>query len=94
MIDWFWIPLTIPPGMIIGYCIAKLQQPYQPPTDENIARFMNKVVNQEEMAEHERLTKFRMARNGRKTQRFDSGPNAKMRKAQIYPRPRRLHKHK
>lgn len=53
------------------------------PTRAEIAHFMNRVVNQEEMEEHERITKYRMAKSGRKTQRFDSGPNATIRKMPV-----------
>lgn len=62
------------------------------PTDEQIAKYMGKVVNQEEMEEHQRLLKFRMARNGRQTQRFDSGPNAKIMRLKIRPVSRRFRK--
>jgi hypothetical protein len=60
-----------------------------PPNAEQIQKFMNRVVNQEEMAEHERVTKYKMARNGLKSQRYDSGPNARVMRMKIRPRPRR-----
>ena len=63
-----------------------------PPTDAQIARFMGKIVNQEELEEHQRLLKFKMARNGLKSMRTDGGPNAKMLRLRVRPTSRRYRK--
>jgi hypothetical protein len=49
---------------------------------------MDRVVNIEALEEHERLLKVRMARQGRKSMRTDGGPNAKVMKMRIGPRPK------
>ena len=72
-----------PLGMAAGYAIRGMYIP--PPSDADIAKFMGRVVNQEEMEEHERLTRVSMMRNGRKTQRFDGGPHAKVMRVKVRP---------
>lgn len=79
---------ALPMATYSGFWIGKRQ--CKIPTDEQIYRFMDKVVNTEEMQEHQRLLRVKMMRNGRKTQRFDSGPNAKMRKMKVYRASRRF----
>jgi hypothetical protein len=65
------------PGMFaLGVWLG--QRRAKPPTDEQVAKYMNRVVNQEEVEERQRINKFRMARNGQKTVRFDGGTNAKV----------------
>jgi hypothetical protein len=66
-----WFTTTVF-GIWIGQRNAK------PPTDEQVAKYLNRVVNKEEVEERQRIDKFRMARNGQKTVRYDSGPNAKI----------------
>lgn len=81
--------LVLPLSTAMGILIGRKQQR---PTDQNIARFMNRVVNQEELEEQQRLNAYRMARNGRKTQRFDGGPNAKVMRLKVRPVSRRFRK--
>lgn len=91
MINWWWEFAALPPGIIFGWACSTIAERHkQIPTDQQIATYMNRVVNQEEMSEHERITKFRMARNGRKTQRFDGGPNARITKMRVRPVPKRF----
>jgi hypothetical protein len=70
-------------GVVIAYQSAR------PPTDEQIHRYMNKIVNQEEVEYHQRLLRLQLMRAGRKTTRFDGGPNAKIMRMSIRPRRRR-----
>lgn len=76
--------------LAIGVWLGRRQR--LPPNDADIARYMNRVVNIEELEERQRINKFRMARNGRKTQRFDGGPNAKIMRMRIRPVSRRFRK--
>jgi hypothetical protein len=66
----------LPMTLIIGIYLGRRQR--IPPTDYQIAKYLDRVVNQEEVEERQRINKFRMARNGQKTVRFDGGPNAKV----------------
>jgi hypothetical protein len=59
-----------------------------PPTAEQVRDYMNRIVNMEAIEERERMLKLRMAREGRKTTRFDSGPNATISRMRIIPRPK------
>ena len=80
--------LAIPLSVAVGVWIGRRQR--TPPTDAQIARFMGKIVNQEELEEHQRLLKFKMARNGLKSMRTDGGPNAKMLRLRVRPTSRRF----
>jgi hypothetical protein len=55
---------------------------------ELFANFLNRIVNLEAIEEHERLLKVRMARQGLKSMRLDSGPNARVMRMRIAPRRR------
>jgi hypothetical protein len=50
------------------------------------ANFMNRVVNMEAIEERERMLKVRMARQGLKSTRLDSGPNARVTKMRVRKR--------
>ena len=56
------------------------------PEDEVIRKYMERIVNMETIEEHERLLKFRLARQGRRSLRVDGGPNAIVRRMRINPR--------
>lgn len=88
--DWaiFLLGCALPIMYVAGFVLGKRQS--GPPNDEQIARYMGRIVNQEEVEEHQRLLKFRMARNGRKTIRYDSGPNARIGKMRVRPVARRF----
>lgn len=77
-----------PVGVMVGFLIKKPT----PPSDSDLYKFMDRVVNYEELEEHQRLMKFKMARNGRKTVRTDSGPNAKVMRMRVRPVARRFRK--
>lgn len=76
-----------PLGMAAGYSIRGIYE--RPPDADDLRKALNRIVNMEEMEEHQRITKFRMARNGRKTQRFDGGPNAQQLRMPLRPTSRR-----
>jgi hypothetical protein len=59
------------------------------PRKEQIAEYMRRVVDLEELEEHEKLIKLRMERNRRKTTRFDSGPNARVMRMRLTKRRRK-----
>ena len=77
-----------PLGVLVGFLIKKPA----PPTDEQLYQFMGRIVNLEELEEHQRILKYKMARNGRKTMRTDSGPNAKVMRMRVRPVARRFRK--
>lgn len=79
-----------PVGIGVGYTI-KSHFPTTP-TDEQLYQFMGRIVNLEELEEHQRILKYKMARNGRKTMRTDSGPNAKVMRMRVRPVARRFRK--
>ena len=84
-----WIVLAaVPLSFTIGIWLG--QRRGRRPTDEQVARYMGKVVNQEELEEYQRLLKFKMARNGLKSMRTDGGPNAKMLRLRVRPTSRRF----
>jgi len=86
---WAILPLVgVAFGLGLGIWWGRRQR--RPPTDEQVARYMGKVVNQEELEEHQRLLKFKMARNGLKSMRTDGGPNAKMLRLRVRPTSRRF----
>ena len=72
-----------------GFGVWAGRRQAKPPDDEQIARYMSRVVNQEEIESNERMRNFKMARNGRTSTRFDSGPNARVSKLRIKPTIRR-----
>lgn len=80
--------LGFPAGLAVGYIIKAYFG--NPPTDEQIYKYMGRIVNQEELEEHQRLLKFRMARNGQKTARFDGGPNARVMRVKVRPKAKRF----
>ena len=92
MIYWLQVLALVgfPLGMILGYWLGTHFK--APPSDEYLADYMGRVVNQEEMEEHIRLSRYRMARNGVKTQRFDGGPNARVMRVRIRPTSKRFRK--
>jgi hypothetical protein len=55
---------------------------------ELLRRQMDRIVNIEAIEERERLLKFRMARQGLRSTRLDGGPNARVMRMRIGPRPR------
>jgi hypothetical protein len=77
---------AIPAALTIGILIGRRK--YKPPTDEQVRKFMNRVVNIESIEEHEKLLKVRMARQGLKSVRTDGGPNAKITRMRVRPRPK------
>lgn len=78
--------LGFPFGLAVG---AGLSYKYNSPDDKDLAKYMDRLVNQEELESHQRLAKYRMARNGQKSQRFDGGPNAKTFRMKVRPTTRR-----
>ena len=60
----------------------------KPPDQEELRKFLTRVVNVEAVEERERLLKVRMARQGLKSVRTDGGPNAQIKQMRIRPRPR------
>ena len=82
----FALPVTLLIGIWLGHRVKR------PPTDENLFKFMDRLVNQEELEERQRLLKVKMARANRRTIRFDGGPNAKVMRMRIRPGTRRPRK--
>lgn len=79
----------MPAGLAIGTWLGINMR--TSPTDEDLHKFMGRVVNQEEMEEHQRILKYQMAGQGRKTMRFDSGANARVMRMKVRPVSRRFH---
>lgn len=68
-------------GLLLGYLSALFLYPKlrkTPPTSRDIARFMESVVNQEDVETRRRLLKRQMLETGRRSVRYDGGPNAKV----------------
>lgn len=81
---WAILPLVgVVLGLVCGVWLGRRQR--QPPDDETIARYMGRVVNQEEIESNQRMLNYKMARNGRVSTRTDSGPNARVSKLRIKP---------
>lgn len=78
-------------GGILWGCLITIFYVYrhEVPDAEQVRNFMERIVNLEELEEHEKLTKLRMERNRRKTTRVDSGPNARVMRMRLTRRPRR-----
>lgn len=70
-------------GLLLGVWLGRRRG--QPPDDETIARFMGRVVNQEEIESNQRMLRYKMARNGKTSTRTDSGPNARVSRLRIRP---------
>lgn len=78
-----------PLGILFGYSISRK---IVPPSDKELANYMDRLVNQEELESQQRLNAYRMARNGQKSQRFDSGPPAQTFRMKVRPTTRRTNK--
>lgn len=78
-----WLPaVAVPLGGVIGWALAA--RVYRKEFDlVHIRKRMNRIVNLEEIEERERMLKVRMMRNGRKTTRLDSGPNARITRMRV-----------
>jgi hypothetical protein len=88
-----WIPIAFIAGLLWGALIMywyynRNDKPEQTELQETIQKFFNRIVNVEELEEHEKLVKLRMERNRRKTTRVDSGPNARVMRMRLTRRPR------
>jgi hypothetical protein len=59
-----------------------------PPTLEQVRKYMERVVNVEAIEEHEKLVKLRMMRQGLRNIRVDGGANAVVRRMRVTRRPR------
>lgn len=85
-----WIAIAFLGGVLWGCLITVLYlHRTEIPNEEQVHNYMRRIVNLEEIEEHEKLTKLRMARNARKTTRVDSGPNATVMRMRLTRRPRR-----
>ena len=75
--------LGMPLGITIGYFGRRWVDKPGPPTDSQIAKYLGRIVNIEELESHQRLVRARMMRNKQSTLRFDGGPNAKVSKMRV-----------
>ena len=66
-------------GLVWGWLMAYWLH-FRKTDMELISKYMDRVVNIEAMEEHEKLLKVRMARQGLRSMRLDSGPNARITK--------------
>lgn len=83
-----WVVLLIAAALGAGYWAGWLMG-RKPLSDEQIAKYMSRVVNLEEIEEYHRLLRFRLSGNGKSTIRVDSGPNARVMRARPRARFRR-----
>lgn len=92
MIDWPIVAASLVGGGLAGYVVTYLRIKFaKKPTDvEKLHNELAKIVNQEQIDSDQRMRRMRMMRNGRKTVRTDSGPNAKVMRLRIRPTARRF----
>ncbi len=64
-------------GLLIGWLAASATSKVRPQV-QDVAKFMEQVVTLEELEAHRRANQIRLAQSGRRTDRFDGGPTAKV----------------
>lgn len=64
-------------GALLGWLAATVTFRVRP-READVARFMARVVNLEDLEAHRRAVRLKMLQSGRRSERFDGGPNARV----------------